>query len=63
MATLRADERRKLQAYMERVANEFRTLVATIADAVANGSFALAPYDGERSPRDDIAALLDRLDT
>jgi hypothetical protein len=59
MATLKADERRKLQIYVENVAIEFRKLLARIVQAVNDGSLQLATYQDERKPGDEISKILD----
>ncbi len=61
MATLAADERRKLQLYMEAVVGEFRLLVVRVADAVIQGNIDLAPYTDERAPGEDLARILNNL--
>jgi hypothetical protein len=59
MATLKADERRKLQTYVEAVAVDFRALIARSIQAVADGELQLTPYQDERKPGDDISKILD----
>jgi hypothetical protein len=59
MATLQADERRKLQIYVENVAIEFRRLLARITEAVTDGELQLATYQDERKSGDDISKILD----
>ena len=58
MATLRADERRKIQMYVEDVAVEFRTLIARVVEAVTDGQLQLAAYQDERKPDDDISRII-----
>ncbi len=59
MATLQADERRKLQIYLENVTPEFRKLITGVIEAVAAGRLELARYQDDRSPGDEIAKILD----
>jgi hypothetical protein len=59
MATLKADERRKLQIYVENVAIEFRRMLGRIVQAVSDGELQLAAYQDERKLDDDISRLLD----
>ncbi len=59
MATLNADERRKLQIYVESAIIEFRRLLAKIAQAVTDGGMRLAAYQDERKSGDEISKILD----
>jgi len=58
MATLRADERRKIQMYVEDVAVDFRTLIVRVVEAVTDGQLQLAAYKDERKPDDDISRII-----
>jgi hypothetical protein len=61
MATLTADERRKLQLYMERVLAEFRYLLRDLAERAADDNLELAPYESERTADDELSRLLSSL--
>jgi hypothetical protein len=58
MAILTAEERRKIQQYMEGVVVHFRRLLRDVADRVARGELELSLHDSERTPNDDLAKLL-----
>jgi hypothetical protein len=59
LATLRADERRKLQIYMERAIVDFRMVITKVVEAVADNSLELAAYRDDRRPGDEISKILD----
>jgi hypothetical protein len=61
MAVLRADERRKLQLYMERVLGRFRELLRNVAERVADGQLELPPHESERTADDELARLLNSI--
>jgi hypothetical protein len=61
MATLNADEHRKLQIYMENAIVEFRSLLAKVIQALTDGKMRLTAYQDERKPGDEISKILDRI--
>ncbi|HXL89437.1 MAG TPA: hypothetical protein VN969_10765 [Streptosporangiaceae bacterium] len=58
MAVLTADERRKLQLYLEQVLARFRDLLRDVAERMAEGLLELLPHDSERAADDELARLL-----
>jgi hypothetical protein len=62
MATLQADERRKLQIYMEGAIRESRKMIKKVFDAVASNELRLTEYRDERKPGDEISKILDSIE-
>lgn len=61
LATLKADERHKLQIYLETVVIEFRDMLEKVVQAVADGDLQIAEYQDERKPSDEISRLLEAI--
>jgi len=61
MATLRADERRQLQIYLEQSIGNFREALTKITKAVAESRLQLAAHKDERKPGDEISKILDNI--
>jgi hypothetical protein len=61
LAALAADERRKLQLFMEAVGGEFAKLLRDLARRAASGEIKIAPYDSERSAGDELSKLFAEL--
>jgi hypothetical protein len=57
-----ADERARLQAFLESVSGAFRTTLSDVLTDVADGRLTLASYARARKARDDISILLDGID-
>jgi hypothetical protein len=64
LATLTADERRKLQLFMEQVLGHFRRLrrlLRNLMDRARRGDLHLVSYESERAEGDELTRLIDSL--